>query len=135
MRDREAAGFSRGIAVFPPKNVTVSGTLSGALRCPADTRPLSFKDASNKSIASVVNRAWRTTLAEELDPCQQGFLAGRTPSRNIVDIDYKGRCFALEPEGPDPVIVLFDFMAAFPSLSHCLIFLLFHWVALLPGTK
>ena len=119
--------------MFPPKNVTASETLNGALRRPADTRPLSLKDASNKSIASVVNRAWRTALAEELDPCQLGFLAGRTRSRNIVDIDYKGRCFALEPEGPDPVIVLFDFLAAFPSLSHCFIFFLFHWLALLPG--
>ena len=115
---RRPCGFNRGIAVFPPKNVTASETLNGALRRPADTQPLSLKDASNKSIASVVNRAWRTALAEELGPCQQGFLAGRIPSRNIVDIDYKGKCFALEPEGPDPVIVLFDFIAFYPSLSH-----------------
>ena len=47
---------------------------------------------------------------------QQGFLPGRSLLENVVSLDTQMRVACLTQ--PDPAAILFDFKAAFPSLSH-----------------
>eukprot|EP00959_Pyramimonas_sp_CCMP1952_P404811 8484047-Pyramimonas_sp.AAC.1 len=47
---------------------------------------------------------------------QQGFLAGRSMLKKVIDVDSSMREAALNAD--DPAAVFYDFQAAFPSLSH-----------------
>eukprot|EP00975_Prorocentrum_lima_P054221 11374260-Prorocentrum_lima.AAC.1 len=47
---------------------------------------------------------------------QQGFLTGRSMNANILQIDYYMKQYAFTTA--DPAVVLFDFAAAFPSVSQ-----------------
>ena len=49
-------------------------------------------------------------------PSQQGFLKGRSLLKNVVDIEYEAMKVSLQ--GPDGAMVLFDFRAAFPTVSQ-----------------
>ncbi len=69
---------------------------------------------------------WRT-LARSLMPAlqswvhftQRGFISGRIPGHGVIDIDTSGRIVSvLQPLG---VLGLFDFSAAFPSISRSFI--------------
>ena len=51
---------------------------------------------------------------------QNGFLRGRSIMRNGVDIDLESMVASLSWDRP--ALVLFDFEAAFPSISHDFIF-------------
>eukprot|EP00975_Prorocentrum_lima_P031765 6670113-Prorocentrum_lima.AAC.1 len=55
---------------------------------------------------------------------QQGFITGRSMNANILKIDYYMKQYAFTT--PDPAVVLFDFAAAFPSVSQS-----FMWKVLL----
>ena len=73
--------------VFPPKKVSLAETVSGAERAPPDTRPLSLKDCSNKVIASMGNLVLKGPIAAGVCPLQRGFVQGRNPSLNVVELD------------------------------------------------
>ena len=55
---------------------------------------------------------------------QKGFIAYRQMLANVVELDARAHCFALcSPAYLLPLIVLFDFSAAFPSVSHTWLFM------------
>ena len=89
------------------------------------TRPLSLKNADNKSNAAVTNVTLRAVISTNMVDVQRGFMSGRELGQNIVDLDSAGRAFGMEgevsfidPLGAHllPLLAFFDFAAAFPSL-------------------
>ena len=82
-----------------------------------DTRPLSLVNADNRIIASAARIRWEHTLGTKyISRMQQGFLKGRSMIGNILEIDYDSMSVSLKHD--KGVLLLFDFKAAFPSVSH-----------------
>ena len=93
----------------------------GAERKAEDTRPISLKDSSNKTLASLGNSCLREPLAKGACPLQRGFISRRVPALNVIELDAAARQHAFN--GKDlPGLVLFDFAAAFPSVAWCWMF-------------
>ena len=103
-----------------PKKPVKTDPRSGDLYDAKSTRPLSVVNTDNRIIAS----AMRLTLEPTISPCvsqmQRGFLQGRSMLSNIIDIDYHSLKVSLN--SPHGALMLFDFEAAFPSVSHEYIF-------------
>ena len=66
-------------------------------------------------MAAAAKRRWERTLATYVHPSQRGFLAGRSILQNVVDVDEAAMTVSLRHVSG--AIVLFDFRAAFPTLS------------------
>jgi len=81
-----------------------------------DTRPLALVNTDNRIIASAARITWEPILATYISNNQQGFLKGRQMLNNVIDIDYNAMKVSLISD--HGAIVLFDFKAAFPSMSH-----------------
>ena len=69
-------------------------------------------------------------IAKHADDQQEGFIKGRQALNNIVTVDCHSRVLdsiaAASPQlqiSQTPLLLLFDFAAAFPSLAHAFIFL------------
>ena len=125
--------FNFSIAAFCPKAPTVTEQLTGAIRAAQDTRPLNLKDASNKVVAGVVNHELKPLLSVSLAPAQRGFVQGRNPSHNVIEVDASAREAAMTDPSLDPCTLLFDFSAAFPSVSQCFLLFLFRWLGFPEG--
>ena len=83
---------------------------------PSGTRPLSVVDASNRIIASILLRTLERKAASWISKAQRGFIKGRHMLRNVLDIDFAGQQISIKHKRG--AIILFDFRAAFPSMSH-----------------
>jgi hypothetical protein len=83
---------------------------------PSGTRPLSVVDASNRIIASILLRTLERKAARWISQAQRGFIKGRQMLRNVLDIDFAGQQISIKHKRG--AIILFDFRAAFPSMSH-----------------
>lgn len=81
-----------------------------------DTRPLALVNVDNRIIASAARLTWEPILSRYISHAQQGFLKGRQMINNIIDIDYEAMTVSLKH--PKGTLLLFDFRAAFPSVSH-----------------
>ena len=106
---------------------------NGAYREAEDTRPLGLKCSDNKVIAGVANHTWKSMLADQLGQAQRGFLSGRYPSLNILDLDAWCRKLSFPGASELPLLVLFDFAAAFPSISHRFLFTVLRWLKVPAG--
>jgi hypothetical protein len=82
----------------------------------SETRPLTITDCSNRLIANAYRYRWEGLIAPIIDASQRGFLPGRSMLQNVVDIEHKAMLTALAED--DGAIILFDFVAAFPSISR-----------------
>jgi hypothetical protein len=49
---------------------------------------------------------------------QRGFTRGRNFLKNFIELDARARIMDIHDEAHLPLIILWDFMAAFPSLAH-----------------
>ena len=119
--------WNASLAIFPPKHATSLEQALGAVRQPDDTRPLNLKNNDNKAVASAVNFSFSAAVAAQAHSAQRGFLAGRVPALNVVELDARLReAAATHTEIPHaaPGGVLFDFKSAFPSVSHKYLFCL-----------
>ena len=104
--------------IFVPKGEEDSDE-SFLSRSPLDTRPLSLKGCDNKTIGAVVNAKLRVPLAKQLSDIQRGFVHGRQLIQNVVDLDSAARLTSMTHDcGALPLMVFFDFAAAFPSVLH-----------------
>ena len=65
-------------------------------REPRETRPLSLKNTDNKTVTSVVNRSFLSSVAASTHESQRGFVPGRQLVQNVVDLDFHSRVFALQ---------------------------------------
>ena len=109
--------FNSSLMVFVPKGQPPDEL--SIVREPSNTRPLSLKSCDYKIICAVVNFALRTPLATHACPVQRGFIPGRQLVSNVVDLDVYGRIYEMQPVGSNPSLLsLYEFAAAFPSMSH-----------------
>ena len=125
--------FNDSLTVFPPKNPTAMEISNGAYREAKDTRPLGLNCSDNKVIAGVANHTWKSMLADQLGQAQRGFLPGRYPSLNILELDAWCRKLSFPGASELPLLVLFDFAAAFPSISHRSLFTVLRWLKVPAG--
>jgi len=119
-------------------------------RHPLETRPLSLKQSENKLVASVLNFCISPVVAKCAIDTQRGFIHERILTQNPIDLDYAGRLHAFEyfadrtslklihiasmgMVAAIPILVLFDFAAAFPSVAHAWIFTVLRGIKLWGG--
>ena len=81
-----------------------------------DTRPLSIVDAANWILASIFRVSLERVLGSWVSEFQRGFLRGRQMLRNVIDVDFAAQKISVR--STSGAILLFDFAAAFPSMSH-----------------
>jgi hypothetical protein len=86
----------------------------------SDTRPLCIVDTANRLMANAARLRWEQHLEGWLAKEQHGFLPCRSMLSNVVDLELAAMHATLEHE--DPAIMLFDFSAAFPSISQEFLF-------------
>jgi hypothetical protein len=83
---------------------------------PGGTRPISIVDASNRILASIFCKVLERRIGHRIHQAQKGFLKHRQMLRNVLDIDFAAHKVSVRSRSG--AILLFDFKAAFPSLSH-----------------
>ena len=109
-------GFNHSLLCCLPKKTAGDDPNLGSYYSGECTRPLALVNVDNRLIASAARMAWEPLLELYISKHQQGFLKGRNMLSNIIDIDYQAMTVSLKcAKG---AIFLFDFKAAFPSVSH-----------------
>ena len=108
--------FNASILCLLAKKPTGVEDSVGAYFHPKDTRPLSICNVDNRLLASAARLAWEPILERWVSKYQRGFLKGRSMLHNIIDIDTTAMTVSLQHE--HGTLILFDFKAAFPSISH-----------------
>ena len=108
--------FNVGNMVFLPKKIAGVDPLLGDYYTAADVRPLMIVNTDNRLVANGMRMQWEPIFANWISPRQQGFLPGRSMASNILEVDATAQCYALKH--PRAWILLLDFKAAFPSISH-----------------
>jgi exonuclease III len=86
-------------------------------RTPNTTRPISLSNTDSKYFALALNRPLAEAATVMVHHRQRGFVNGRSLLDNVLEVEGFAQSFAIA-EADDPAIILFDIMAAFPSLSH-----------------
>ena len=77
-----------------------------------------LKNEDAKIVARTMDRCVRGEVAQSAHASRMEFTKGRNFVNNIVDLDSIGRIYGADPSSHLPVIALFDFAAAFPSIMH-----------------
>ena len=121
--------FNESLMVFLPKKA--SGSLNGTdFFDPSDTRPLSIVNTDNRIMASAVRLVIEPILDLAVSDAQQGFLAGRSLIKDVMDVDEAMRTYAMR--GRFPAAIFYDFQAAFPSLSQAFLLVTLEHLGLPP---
>ena len=99
-----------------PKKVSGKCSVHGDFYDPQNTRPLSLVNTDNRLIANALRLVIEPLANQWVSKMQRGFLHGRSLLSNVVDVDYESMRVSLKHKRG--MLVLFDFEAAFPSLSQ-----------------
>ena len=110
------SAFNEAIMVFLPKKDPLVSEAGVAYTRAEEVRPLSIVNTDNRLLANALRLRIEPLLEAAVSRWQQGFLAGRSLLKNVVDVDAAMREVALGCD--EPAAVFYDFQAAFPSLSH-----------------
>ena len=89
------------------------------------TRALGLRNTDNKICAGVRNHKLRAVAKKSICKYQNGFVWQRNFPNNPVALDALGRIFQTICPELNPAIVSWDFAAAFPSISHEFLFMVF----------
>ena len=109
-----------GLLCCLPKKPSGADPTTGEYYSAENTRPLSIVNTDNRLIANSYRLRWEPIFAKWVSEYQRGFLPGRSMLSNVIDVDYEAMTVSLtQPQG---AIILFDFRAAFPSISHTYLF-------------
>ena len=114
--DGEYPAFNESLMVFLPKKADCVDSAGRAVYAPENTRPLNITNTENRILASAVRLKLEPHLSPEISEMQRGFVGGRSMLSNLVDMDESMQIVALSAERGAGV--LFDFAAAFPSVSR-----------------
>ena len=109
-------GFNSSLLCCLPKKPHGTDPESGEYYRGEDTRPLALVNTDNRIIANAARLTWEPYLNMFISQAQQGFLKGRQMLHNVIQIDYDAMTVSLKRDRG--MLVLFDFKAAFPSISH-----------------
>ena len=136
-------GINESITVFIPKASAGADENENAVTVrPLETRPLALKNEDNKAVAGVTNQAISPVVQACASKIQRGFVNDRVLVQNVVDLDFASRAGALRYGGSKhgydfdsdlsirrdgcigrlPVLTLYDFASAFPSVAHAWLF-------------
>ena len=109
------ASLNRAFLVWVPRKAfTIEA--KGVAAKPSDLRPISLKDASSKFLRKLLPAALASALPARASASQRGFVAGRLPMANLLELDTAARKVALRfPRG---CIVSTDFATAFPATDQ-----------------
>jgi hypothetical protein len=108
--------FNTAILCCLPKKPSGTTPEVGEYYSADNTRPLAIVNTDNRLIAGAYKNRWEEIFGRWISAMQRGFLRGRSILSNIVDIDFEAMRISLREEAS--ALVLFDFRAAFPSISH-----------------
>ena len=108
--------FSQAFLCCLPKKVSGNCAVHGDFYDPQNTRPLSLVNTDNRLIANALRLVIEPLANEWVSKMQRGFLHGRSLLSNVVDVDYESMRVSLKHKRG--MLILFDFGAAFPSLSQ-----------------
>ena len=111
--------FNVGSIVFLPKKPAGNDPLFGDYYTAADMRPLTIVNTDNRLITNAYRLRAEPALAAWISDMQRGFLSDRSMLANVVDVEHDAQEVALTEEAG--ATFLFDFKAAFPSISHAFI--------------
>ena len=114
--DHQEHLFNLGNMVFLPKKPAGTDPLLGDFYTASDVRPLVIVNTDNRLMASAVRFCLEPILAKWISKNQQGFIKDRSMLANVVDISHCAQLVSLNDDRGG--MMLFDFKAAFPSLSH-----------------
>jgi len=123
--------FNRFEIRFIPKHVA-PGTVE-IVAAPNEVRCLGLENCDNKIVSGITNDAVSKVNASHICPIQRGFVRGRQLLQNVVDLDGEARLCGPEQRGDAPLLGCFDIAAAFPSLVHAWMWLVFSAVDLPSG--
>ena len=98
---------------------------SNFFRC-SDTRPLSGANTDAKLLAIALAYCFNRTINIWAFKWQRGFIGGRQILHNILDTETTALAASLR--GAYPATILFDYRAAFPSLSRRFIWLALYYI-------
>ena len=112
----ERHAFNASILCCLPKKPSGVDDEAGEFYHAEATRPLNISNVDNRLLASAARLAWEPKFKEWISAMQRGFLKGRQMLHNVLDVDFEAMRVSLKTE--HGLLVLFDFRAAFPSVSH-----------------
>lgn len=129
--DSAGCDFNMGLLACIPKATTGTTAAGQAYVSPADTRPISMVDTSNRIMANAARLRWEGNLGAWICNEQRGFLPHRSMLANVIGLEHEAmRTSLLQSEGG---LLLLDFAAAFPSISQRFIKAVLHHLGLPPA--
>ncbi len=123
--------FNASLSHFLPKG-DAEGDAEEVIRSALETRLISAKNSDNKTIVGASIFRFKRWAQENTHHVQRGFVPGRNFLNNVVDLDSASRIYSNHAIGRGygagnialiPILALFDFATAFPSVIHDWIFL------------
>ena len=99
-----------------PKKPTLNDQAAGPVYKAEGTRPISVADFTNRIIAAAFKHRWEPIFGKWVSEAQRGFIQGRSMLDNVIELEHSMMENALTEK--NPMAVLIDFRAAFPSVSH-----------------
>jgi len=103
------------LCCLPKKPVSFDARL-GDVYSGETTRPLSIVNTDNRLIAGSFRLTLEPIFSSWVSSPQRGFIRGRSMLANVLEVDFHSmRVTVTSRRG---ALVLFDFKAAFPSVSH-----------------
>ncbi len=123
--------FNASLSHFLPKG-DVEGDAIEVIRAATEMRLISAKNTDNKTIVGASIFKFRRWAQENTHHAQRGFVPKRNFLNNIVDLDSASRVYSNHAMGREsnkvnialiPILALFDFAIAFPSVIHDWIFI------------
>ncbi|CAK0888681.1 unnamed protein product [Prorocentrum cordatum] len=115
--DPEGPGaFNLGMLCCIPKGAGEMDPAAGAVHSPGCARPLSLVGVANRLLAAAYKRRWEASLGVWVSDSQRGFLPGRSMLLNVIEL--KAGAMRAAAGSRQGMVVLVDFKAAFPSVSH-----------------
>ena len=114
-----------------PKKPSKVDPIHGELFLPSRTRPLSVVNTDNRLVANAYRFMLEPILNRWVSDMQRGFLTGRSMLANIVEVDYHAMKISLMHDRG--ALVLFDFEAAFPSVSQEFMWEMLTHIGFAPG--
>ena len=115
------AGFNQAFLWLLPKDESNTDAAGTVIVNPETTRPLSGANTDAKLFACAMRAVLDGAVADWAHPSQRGFLRGRNMVQNVIDVERAGVIAGIQPNNRAATF-LFDFKAAFPSLSRAFIF-------------
>lgn len=97
-------------------------------RHPKNTRPLSGTDCSAKLLPTALSQVMHEPMNRWCHEVQQGFICGRHMEKNIIHGE--NDMFISAATDAFSTCILFDFVAAFPSLARKWLFLVLWWIGI-----